>query len=352
MTRMNLTAVAAVALALGLAPGGGARVAARQSPAPAVDPQITAALQRGEAALRVKQYEAALDAFTTANTLQSKTSAAALFGMSRAFHGLNAWKSAADACTDALKYVGADKALESQLHNQRGLAYVQLAQKPTDKALRDAEAEFRAVLVLSDAIPLAWYNLGVTLLKQNRDPEGKAALQAFVDSGVKTPDAESAKRMIENPRRAREPFAPDFAIASVDGEYISLKALQGKVVLLDFWGTWCGPCVAATPMLVEISKARARDPRFTMIGISSDSAADAGKLRDFVLANKMTWPEIHDTGRRVISLYQVHDYPTYIVVDADGVERVRLQGYSSSQTRGELDDAITKALKAIPKDPK
>jgi thiol-disulfide isomerase/thioredoxin len=347
---LTFTGFAVLPLAAAICVVGAVRVAARQG-APTADPRVTAALQRGEAALRVKQYEAALDAFTTANGLTNKTSAVALFGMGRAFHGLNAWKSEADACTDALKYVGEDKALEAKIHNQRGLAYIQLGEKPTDKAFRDAEAEFRSVLVLTDTIPVAWFNLGIALLKQSHDPEGIVALQAFVESGVKSPDVDTAKSMIENPRRARESFAPEFGMASLEGEYVSLKELQGKVVLLDFWGTWCPPCVAATPMLVNISKSRAKDPRFRMIGISSDSPADAGKLRDFILANRMTWPEIHDLPpQKIIRLYDVKSFPTYIVIDGEGIVRLRVSGYNSARTPGDLVDAISNALKALPKE--
>jgi thiol-disulfide isomerase/thioredoxin len=352
--RRSLIGFAVLSLTAAISVAGVMSVSAQQGgPASSADPRVTAALQRGEASLRIRQYDAALDAFTTANGLSNKTSAVALFGMGRAFQGLEAWKSAADACTEALKYVGDDKALEAKLHNQRGLAYNQLAQKPTDKALRDAEAEFRSVLVLTDTIPVAWYNLGIALLRQNRDPEGVVALQAFVESGVKSADVDTAKAMIENPRRARETFAPEFGIASMEGEYVSLKELRGKVVLLDFWGTWCGPCVAATPMLVNIAKAFAKDTRFKMVGISSDTSQDAGKLRDFILAKKMTWTEIHDpTKQKVIRLYDVSSYPTYIVVDGEGVVRQRISGFSPSKTPSDLVDAISSALKALPKEPK
>lgn len=312
-------------------------------------PEFMAALQRGETALQRKQYEAALDAFTAANRLQDKTSSVALYGMGRAFHGLSAWKSEADACAEALKFVGSDQKLEALIHNQRGLAFVQLGQKPGDKAFKDAEAEFRAVLVQTETLPMAWFNLGIVLLRQNRDPEGIAALQTFVDSGLKAPEVENAKGMIENPRRAREPFAPEFGAASLEGEYITLKGLQGKVVLLDFWGTWCPPCVAATPMLVGLAKAHQKDSRFLMLSVSTDSAADVSKLRAFIEQHKMFWPEIHDPSRKIPLLYSVTNYPTYIVIDHEGIIRERLQGYGASTTFGRLDSAIKDALKSMGK---
>jgi peroxiredoxin len=343
------TRLRAIAVVVGLAAfavSSADRTLARQS-APPPSPEVTALLQQGETALARRQYEPALGAFTQANKLQNKTSALAMYGMARAFQGMEAYKSAVDACAEALKYVGTDKKLETLLHNQRGLAFIKMAQKPTDKAFRDAEAEFRGVLVATEAMPVAWFNLGVVLLKQNRDAEGVQALQTFLDTGVKSVDTETAKYMIEEPRRARENFAPEFSATSLDGEYISLKELRGKVVLLDFWGTWCPPCVAASPMVVNMAKQFSKDPNFTIIGISSDSRADAGKLKDFIAEKKMTWPEIHDITGKVIPLYDVHNYPTYIVIDGEGIIREWLKGYDPTETRAKLDRAITNALKDL-----
>jgi thiol-disulfide isomerase/thioredoxin len=322
-----------------------ASLVAQQAPD---DPKFTQALQRGEAAMRVRQFEAALDAFKQANAIGKKTSAVALLGMSRAYHELAAFKTEADTCAEALKYVGDNLALATTVHLQRGNAFVALAQKPTDKALRDAEAEFRGVLISADPAPIAWYNLGVVLLKQNRDPEGTLALQTYIDGSGRPAEVALAKKMIENPRRARELFAPDFSISTMDGEYISLADYQGRVVLLDFWGTWCAPCLAATPSLVDIAKDLAKKP-FAMIGISSDKPADAEKLRDYVSQKKMAWAHVHDLSRRIIAPYDVRSYPTYVVIDAEGIVRDRFQGWSGSMA-GNLRSSIGKWLSAIPKE--
>jgi thiol-disulfide isomerase/thioredoxin len=66
--------------------------------------------------------------------------------------------------------------------------------------------------------------------------------------------------MIEDPRRARAVFAPDFSFTSKDGEFISSDDLRGKTILLDFWGSWCGPCVKAAPGLVRLHKKFAEAP--------------------------------------------------------------------------------------------
>jgi peroxiredoxin len=308
-----------------------------------IDPETAQLFVKGEAALRARQYEAALDAFKDANAREKKMSALAMRGMARAYTGLQAHKSAADILAEALKHAGDEPQLASQLQNERGLACLALAQKPTDKWLKEAEIAFRAVVDGPAPLPMARFNLGVALLRQTRDEEGLAVLETYLATGAKTPEAELARSYLANPRRSREPYAPEFSIATMEGELLSLADLRGRVVLLDFWGTWCGPCLAATPSLVELARGYTKDP-FTMVGISSDSPADAQKLRDYVAEKRMTWPEVHDTGRKVIRMYEVSAYPTYIVIDAEGIVRDRLQGWNSNR-KSELQRSVDRWLK-------
>jgi thiol-disulfide isomerase/thioredoxin len=307
------------------------------------DPKFTAAMQKGEAALKTRRFEEALDAFKQANAIQKKTSAAAFYGLGRAYQGLGAFKSGAESCAEGLKHVGDDRRLQAMLLNQRGMALFSLADKNTDKEIRDAETEFRSALQIPEAPPIAWYNLGIALLKQSRDQEGTAALQAYVDSGARAPEIDLAKKMIENPRRGRENYAPDYAFASLAGDYVSSKELIGKTVLLDFWGTWCGPCRAATPDLVRLHK-KYRDGPFEMIGISSDKPDDKQKWVDYIAKTKMEWPQYLDVNRQIHRTFQVSAFPTYIVVDTEGIVRTRRQGWGFGAI-DELESAIKKSMK-------
>jgi thiol-disulfide isomerase/thioredoxin len=173
-------------------------------------------------------------------------------------------------------------------------------------------------------------------------------LNAAVGAGLKAPELDHAKRMIDNPRRAREAFAPDFSLTTRAGEFISSKDLAGRTVLLDFWGTWCGPCRDATPGLVNLYK-RLEGPSFELIGISSDPASDKQVWMDYIDKNKMLWPQHQDTTRAVHRAFQIEAFPTYIVVDAEGVIRLRLTGFSPSSTMSALESDIKKSLKAAAK---
>ena len=345
MTRQSrLAARVVIALTFTLATWSmsGGRSVSAQAPA---DPKLAEALSAGEAGLKAKKWEEALAAFKQGYEQSEKSSLAALWGMARAYHGLKAYKNEAAACLDALKIVGDDQVMESNLRNQRGMALYSLAEKNTDKVLKDAETEFRAALTLPGSGAMTKFNLGTTVMRQGgRDPEGIELLNSAIAAGLKPPQLDNAKRMIENPRRARENFAPDFSLTTRDGEFLSSKDLLGKTVLLDFWGTWCPPCRAATPGLVTLYK-RVAGPSFVMIGVSSDPAADKGKWTSYLDENKMIWPQHLDATRATLRAFEIDSYPTYIVIDPEGIVRLRLEGYSPSTTMTELQAAVQKSVK-------
>jgi peroxiredoxin len=311
------------------------------------DPKVQEALQAGEAAIRTRQFDAAVDAFKRANTLANKSSAVALYGLSRAYHALGAFKSEAETCAEALKHVGTDRLFAALLHNQRGMALAAQAAKNNEKLLVEAEAAFRTAFDLDPTVVAAKYNLGVALLRQGKDDEGKAVLAQYVETNTPGPDLVNARRLIENPRRARENYAADYRATTFDGQYIASDDLLGKTVLLDFWGTWCPPCLAATPDLVKLHRKFAGDG-FVMLGVSSDQPTQEAAVKEYVAKHKMDWPQNLDQTRQVHNAFQVRVFPTYIVIDREGIVRERVEGWSGS-TIGRLERAIQASLKAAPK---
>jgi tetratricopeptide (TPR) repeat protein len=168
------------------------------------DPYL-GAMARGNALLVRNQFEDALKEFKAASAARNKTSVEAHLAMARAYQGLGAYKNALDSATDALRLAADDKKFEAFSRNTRGIALIALAGNDSkDKRLKEAESEFRAVLALGNAVPLARYNLGLALLKQVRDDEGVQELTTFISEKRTGPEVQNATQYVQNPRRVRD----------------------------------------------------------------------------------------------------------------------------------------------------
>jgi thiol-disulfide isomerase/thioredoxin len=133
--------------------------------------------------------------------------------------------------------------------------------------------------------------------------------------------------------------APDFTTTTLDGKKVSLKDLRGKVVLVDFWATWCGPCLGEIPYLKEAAKHFDGKP-FEILGVSLDDFEEMleATLDHHKLPGIHTWEE---AGREneVATLYNAQVLPTWYLIDAKGVIRAK-------DTFGEaLIPAVEKLLK-------
>ncbi len=305
-------------------------------------------VQKARDLLRRRQYEDALKSFKRANDMRGKKSAESLFGMAQAYYGLEAYKNVSETADKLIAVAGDDKKTLLQAYNLKGVALQAQAEMKNEKKLQEAEAVIRQGLALdaNDDLPSLHFNLGFVLMQLNRDAEGAVELKKFVDLDPDAPDAERATRMIENPRRAREAFAPDFSITTAEGEHITLEDLRGKVVVLDFWGTWCPPCVESIPSLRTLHKKFSKEPSFVLIGISTDNEEEV--WRDFTTKQKMIWPQYWDRERRVVRAFGVRAYPTYIVIDHEGIIRFRSSG-TSWERSAFLTDAIKKYVKIVAK---
>jgi len=307
----------------------------------ASDP-VAQAISQGDLYQSKRKYDLALDAYRKADKLSHHSSAACYLKMATVERKIGDLSSALDDAKRAVKASGDDKAVAIQAHHARATLLTLMAGKSTDKKLKEAEDELRQALALDSTTPLTHFDLGVVLLKQERDPEGIAELTSFMNLPNADPaNVAEARRFIASPIRAREPFAPDFSFTTLEHQNASNAALRGKVVLLDFWGTWCPPCRESVPTLRDLNKKYVGKP-FQLVGISSDDDEDV--WRTFIESQHMDWWEYIDTSENVLKAFKIESFPTYVLLDKDGVIRFRQSGFGE-MTRGELEDAINKALK-------
>lgn len=134
--------------------------------------------------------------------------------------------------------------------------------------------------------------------------------------------------------------APDFSIKDQGGKEIKLSDYRGKVVFLNFWATWCGPCVEEMPEM-EIMHKKFQHPRkFQMLAISVDN--DWKEVNEFYKEHNLTLPAFLDPGRQVAGLYKVNKYPETFIIDPNGyvVKHTWVEHWADSRLMNYVDSLI------------
>lgn len=144
----------------------------------------------------------------------------------------------------------------------------------------------------------------------------------------------SLRRYRTEPHR----LAPDFTLPQLDGPPLQLSAYRGKVVLLDFWATWCDPCRAETPHLVELQR-KYGDRGLQIIGVSMDDSPDP--VRGFYQQFHMNYPVVMGTAKTGELYGGVLGLPIAFLIGRDGTIYARKIG---AQDAAALEKEIQKLL--------
>ena len=140
------------------------------------------------------------------------------------------------------------------------------------------------------------------------------------------------------------PTAPDFSLKDLSGKTVTLEQYRGKVVLLDFWATWCPPCRMTIPMLIELQD-KYREKGLVILGISIDDPQQVADkdLRYFVKMTKINYPVLRFNQKVMKDYFEGErvSVPTMFVVDRNGKIIDMIVGYAP--------DPLKKSLAAVMK---
>ncbi len=118
--------------------------------------------------------------------------------------------------------------------------------------------------------------------------------------------------------------APNFTLKSLAGSNFKLSETRGKVVLLNFWASWCGPCRKEMPLLNNLHN-KYKSLGFTVLGVNVEQKTS--KARDFINSRPVDFPILLDSSNKVSKLYKVVAMPSTVLIDRDGKMRYLHQGY-------------------------
>lgn len=311
---------------------------APKSPAPKQLDEVQLALNNGRLMVAQGRIDDAVNEFRRAAKLKDDKCSECFQMIGAVYFQFGRMKDAAAAYRQAADLKPAN---EAELCNVLGVVlYLQNEKKSYDEAV---EALQRSIQVSKGKVVMAYYNLGFALIKSGKEEEGIGALKTYLQLDPDGNEASQARAVIANTKMVDARVAPTFAFKSNTGEELSIEKLRGKIVLLEFWASWCGPCRAELPEIKNIWKKYAGD-KFVIVGINLDSNRPA--FDAFVKESGMTWPQYYDGlgwSNKVSQLYGVYAIPHSVLIDQDGVIKARgLRGEELSEMIGNLLNKLPK----------
>jgi tetratricopeptide (TPR) repeat protein len=290
------------------------------------------ALNNGNLLLRQGRIDDAVNEFRRAAKLRDDKCAECFQRIGQVYLQQGRLKEAAVALRQAAELKSPN---EAEMYNILGVVlYLQNEKQSFEEAVVALQ---KAIELSKGKVVKAYYNLGFALIKSGKEQEGIAVLKKFLELDPGATEVSQARAVIANLKMVDAKVAPSFSVKSHIGEELSLEKLRGKVVLLDFWASWCFPCRIDMPEVRKIWKQYGSD-RFTIIGINLDS--NRPSFEAYMKEEGITWLQYYDGlgwGNKISRLYGVYSIPQTVLIDQDGVIRATgLRGEELSEKIGDL----------------
>jgi len=286
-------------------------------------------------------YTAAIDSYRKANKQDGGHCSVCLERAYRLALEIGTYKDAEEMARDQIAMAAApDEKATAHLHLAVALQREGMINGKA-KCFSESCVELHAALDSEPAITSAHYSLGVSLAHLHQDDDARLEFSLFLDKDRENPlYHDRAQLYRDHIELARSRMAPPFSLVTLDGDHITMDGFAGKVVLIDFWATWCGPCREALPHIRNIAEKFAGQP-VVVLSVSLDS--DEGKWKEFVAKNGMTWLQYRDGGfdGHISRLFGVTAIPATFTIDADGV--LEDQHVGDASIEGKLKKLVARA---------
>jgi thiol-disulfide isomerase/thioredoxin len=254
---------------------------------------------------------------------------------------LEDWKAAEFAAQEMVAEAQGDRGMALAHYEFANVLMTEGMVRKKDEYLSRAHEEIVRAITAFANFPNALFIDGQLLARLQQDEAAKERFAQFVKMSPATdPNHGRALRYISRPELARAKMTPAFSVTTLDGKQVSMDDLQGKVVLLDFWATWCEPCREAMPHIRKVAKKFEGQP-LVILSVSLDN--DEQKWKEFVGKNEMTWLQYRDGGFTgpIATMFGVKSIPHTYTIDADGV--LQEEHIGDSAVEGKLKKLLERA---------
>jgi thiol-disulfide isomerase/thioredoxin len=316
---------------------------AQTAPAYKTNPKFVASVTEGKKLAAQQHYSFAIDAYKKANKIADGKDPDCLDQVFSLQIRSGEYK-------DAVRTAGEMQAIatgpreRSIAESDRGYAlFLQAGDKGKPELLKAADEALKASIADYPKNATAHFYEGKTLARLQQMDAASEEFKACVSClSPKDSSYVRTKHFAENPSLSLAKMAPAFSVTALDGSHFNLDEMGGRVVLIDFWATWCGPCNRELPHMKKIAQEFANEP-LVIISVSWDS--DEAKWKDFIQKNGMTWMQYRDADHSLSTAFGINAIPHYFTIDTDGVLTAEMLG-EDSNVEGKLKKLIAKAKAA------